>query len=119
MQHPRILVIEDNSLLRWYMIQSLTREGFLVIAPPNVDESLRLATQYPFDVLISDWRLPDGRTGLEVLTVVRQVFPKTPCILISAEADAEFTQKALMAGFNRVIQKPAEISEVVGAIQSL
>lgn len=118
MEHPKILLIEDNRLLRWWMTRSLTREGYLVVAPPTVDEGLRLGTAYPFDILVSDWRLPDGHDGLEVLTAVRQVFPQIASILISAEADSELTERALDAGFDRVMRKPLEVSEIVGAIQA-
>ena len=117
-KYPSILLIEDNQLLRWCIAKSLTREGFLVVAPPTVDEGLRLGTSIPFDILISDWRLPDGHDGLEILKLVRQVFPQIPSILISAEADAELTERALDAGFDRVMRKPVEVAEIVGAIQS-
>lgn len=118
MEHLRILLIEDNRLLRWWMARSLIREGFLVVAPPTVEEGLRLGTTYPFDVLVSDWRLTDGHDGLEVLTAVRQSFPGIVSILVSAEADEKLTERALGAGFDRVIHKPLEVSEIVGAIQS-
>ena len=118
MNQPRILLIEDNELLRWWMVKCLTREGFRVVAPPTVDEGLKMGTQNPFDVLVSDWRLPDGHDGLEVLAAVRAVFPDIISILISAEADDELTKRALEAGFDRVIRKPLEVSEIVGAIQA-
>ena len=118
MKCPKILLIEDNRLVRWWMLKTLTREGYLVVAPPSVDEALKLATSYRFDVLVSDWRLPDGHDGLKVLTTVRQAFPQIVSILISAEADAELTERALGAGFDRVIQKPLEMSQIVEAIKS-
>jgi DNA-binding response OmpR family regulator len=117
-EHLRILLIEDNRLLRWWMTRSLTREGFLVVAPPTVDEGLRLGTEYPFDVLVSDWQLGDGHDGFDVLTTVRQVYPQITSILISAETDPDLAERALCAGFNRVVKKPLEVSEIVGAIQS-
>jgi CheY-like chemotaxis protein len=118
MEHATILLIEDNQLLRWCMTKNLTREGFLVVAPDTVEEALSTGTQFPFDVLLIDWRLPDGHTGCEVLAAVRQVFPHTPSILISAEADNELAARAIAAGFDRVLQKPAAISEIVSAIQA-
>jgi len=118
MEHTRILLIEDNQLLRWWMTRSLRLEGYWVAAPPTVDEGVRLGTEHPFDVLVSDWRLGDDHTGFDVLTAVRQVFPHIASILISAEADSELTERALGAGFNCVVKKPLEISDIVGAIQS-
>jgi DNA-binding response OmpR family regulator len=118
MDCPKVLLIEDNRLVRWWMSKSLTREGFMVVAPASVDEALRLGTTYPFDVLVSDWRLPDGHDGVKVLATVRRAFPQIASILISAEADAELTKTALGAGFDRVIPKPLEMSQIVEAIKS-
>ena len=118
MEYLNILLIEDNRLVRWWMSKSLAREGFRVVAPTTVEEALKLGTTYPFDVLVSDWRLPNGHDGLKVLTIVRQAFPQIVSILISAEAGSELTQRALGAGFDRVIQKPMETSQIVEAIKS-
>lgn len=118
MKRTRILLIEDDRLLRWWMARSLTREGFNVVAPPTVADGLKLATEVPFDVLVSDWRLPDGHNGFEVLHAVQRIFPHIFSILISAEVDPDLTSRALDAGFHRVIPKPLEVSEIVGAIQS-
>jgi DNA-binding NtrC family response regulator len=117
-EHLRILLVEDNRLLRWWMTICLSREGFLVVAPPTVDEAFCLAAAYPFDVLVSDWRLADGHDGLEVLAAVKQGSPHIASILISAEADRDLTVRALGAGFNRVMQKPLEASAIVSAIQA-
>jgi len=119
MKCPRILLIEDNKLLRWSLAKGLTREGFTVVAPPTVEEALRPSVEFPFDVLVSDWRLPDGHNGLEVLTAVLHTLPRVVSILISAEADAQLTTKALEAGFRRVIQKPLRISQIVDAIHAI
>jgi two-component system, OmpR family, response regulator len=117
-EHLRILLVEDNRLLRWWMNLCLSREGFLVVAPPTVDEAICLGAAYPFDVLVSDWRLADGHDGLEILAAVKQASPHIASILISAEADHELTERALGAGFDRVMQKPLEASAIVSAIQA-
>lgn len=117
-EHLRILLVEDNRLLRWWMTWCLTREGFLVVAPPTVEEAVDLGANSAFDVLVSDWRLADGHDGLEVLATLKQSSPQIVSILISAEADEKLTERALDAGFDRVMQKPLDSSAFVSAIQS-
>ena len=117
-QHLRILLVEDNRLLRWWMTHCLSREGFLVVAPPTIEEALDLASSFPFDVLVSDWRLPDGHNGLEVLAAVKQASPRIASILISAEANRDLTERALGAGFNRVMLKPLDSCDIVSAIHA-
>ncbi len=112
-----ILLVEDNQLLRWWMTSSLEREGFRVTAPQSVDEAMSLAASVPYDVLITDWRLAQGHDGLEILARVRERFPGTLAILISAEAGAQLSDSARANGFDLVIEKPFPLAEIVGAIQ--
>ncbi len=114
-----VLLVEDNQLLRWWMAGSLQREGFRVTAPKSVDDAMSLAASAPYDVLITDWRLTQGHDGLEILARVRERFPGTLAILISAEAGAELSGRALASGFDLVIQKPFPVAEIVGAVQRL
>ncbi len=119
MPHPKILLVEDNLLMRWWMLSTLEHEGFWVVAPANVDEAFRVAVTMPFDILITDWRLPDGYDGIQVLSEVRNHSPEIVAVMISAEADSELTDRALQAGFDRVIAKPFPVMEILGAVQHL
>ena len=112
-----ILLVEDNQLLRWWITSSLQREGFRVTAPKSVDEAMSLAASAPYDVLITDWRLAQGHDGLEILARVREKFPGTLAILISAEAGTQLSDRARANGFDLVIEKPFPLEEIVGAIQ--
>lgn len=114
-----VLLVEDNQLLRWWMTNSLQREGFCVVAPETVDEAISMAGVTPFDALITDWRLAQGHDGLEILNRVRERFPGTLAILISAEADAELSARAQAGGFDRIIEKPFAVAEIVGAVKRL
>jgi CheY-like chemotaxis protein len=117
MKRIEILLIEDNQLLRWCMTRSLSQEGLVVVAPSTVEEGLRLGTTFRFDLLITDWQLPDGHDGFQVLAAVRQSFPQTASILISAHVDAALIRRGVVAGFDRIIQKPLEAADITGAIQ--
>jgi DNA-binding response OmpR family regulator len=116
MQRPKVLLVEDNMLLRWWMEGSLTREGLWVTAPETIEEALRLASAYPFDVLITDWQLAGGREGFEVLAEMRRHHPPQVAVLISAEADKSLVERGRRAGFDRVIQKPFPLAEIVAAV---
>lgn len=119
MSQPTVLLVEDNRLLRWWMTSSLQHEGCLVAAPKSVDEAMDIATVTHFDVLITDWRLADGHDGSEVLAHVREKYPQTLAILISAEADTELADRARTDGFNLIIEKPFPVAEIVGAVREL
>ncbi len=88
-----------------------------MVAPTTVDEAVEVGSSHLFDVLVSDWRLPDGHDGMEILAAARRGSPRIAAILISAEADRDLTTRALGAGFRRVMLKPLEASEIVNAVQ--
>jgi two-component system OmpR family response regulator len=119
MTGPTILLVEDNRLLRWWMTCSLQYEGWVVSAPQSPNEAIALAGAKSFDVVITDWRLPEGHFGCEILARVREKSPRTLAILISAESGGEFTDQARACGFDLVIEKPFPVAEIVGAVHHL
>jgi DNA-binding response OmpR family regulator len=116
-QMPNVLLVEDNSLLRWWMASSLSSEGYRIAAPESVEEALNLAGASPFDVLITDWRLAEGHDGLEILKLARRKDPATVAVLVSAEAD--FTERAKGLGFDLVIEKPFGVADIVAAVRDV
>ena len=116
---PSILIVEDNRLLRWWLTSSLYRAGFCALAPETVGDALSCAHSCQFDLLITDWRLPEGHDGFEVLNAVRGTCPRVLSMLISAELDEELTQKAQRAGFDVTFQKPFRLEDIVAAAQKL
>jgi len=119
MAGPTILLVEDNQLLRWWMTNSLQSEGCAVSAPQSAEEGIELAGAKSFNVVITDWRLPEGHLGGEILARVREKFPETLAILISAESGGEFRHQARACGFDLVIEKPFPVAEIVGAVHQL
>ncbi len=119
MSRLSVLLVEDNQLLRWWMTSTLQRVGCCVVAPTSAEDALAVAGAARFDVLITDWRLADGHDGFEVLGRIRERFPETLAILISAEAGAELADRARSMGFDLVIAKPFPVAEIVAAVQSL
>ena len=118
MSAPRVLLVEDNRLLRWWMASSLESGGFAVLAPESSDEALKMAGTWPVDLLVTDWRLGDGPDGFEVLAHARLFSPGLFAVLISAEADEGLAEHARAAGFNVVIRKPFPVAEIVAAART-
>ena len=119
MKSPRVLLVEDNRLLRWCVCSELHRGGCAVVAPETVEDVMRLDPTQPVNVLVTDCRLADGHDGFEVLACVRARYPKIGSILISANADPQLATRARAAGFDVVIEKPCRVEEIVGAVRAL
>jgi len=118
MELPKVLVVEDNRLLRWWMTSSLEQAGFVVEAPETFSEALHICDTSAIEMLVTDWHLREQGDGFEVLAHARRHSPQVFAVLISAEADAELTGAARNAGFDVVIQKPFPVAEIVGAVHA-
>jgi DNA-binding response OmpR family regulator len=117
-ERASILLMEDNQLLRWCMARSLSRAGFNVVAPSTEEEAQRAIAAGGFDALVTDWRLCDGCDGFKVLAAVRRSCPWIVSILMSADVDAELARLGRIAGFDRVVQKPLSLDDVVAALEA-
>jgi two-component system nitrogen regulation response regulator GlnG len=119
MSDRRVLLVEDNRLLRWCVCSGLTQHGFQVLAPETVEEVIGKPLDPPPAVLITDWRLSAGHDGFDVLQRVRRQYPGIGSVLISAEADDQLSRRAHSAGFDFVIEKPCPVAEIVEAVSKL
>jgi DNA-binding response OmpR family regulator len=118
MNPPRVLLVEDNRLLRWWMTSSLQHAGFVVAAPDSLSEAMQLCQSGPIDMLVTDWHLGEEGDGFQVLDCTRRLSPEVFAVLISAEADADLAEHARCAGFDVVIEKPFPVAEIVGAVHA-
>ena len=116
MERPKVLLVEDNRVLRWWMLSGLEQAGFDVVSTASAEEAQWLGACFEFDVLVTDWHLTGDKDGFKVMQHLRAKHPKLLTVLVSAQADAELAQRAWEAGFNIVLQKPLRIAEVIGAI---
>jgi len=118
MPQIKVLLVEDNPLLRRWILSSLENAGLVVVAPETFREAARLAAASGgCTVLITDWQLEEGHTGFEILEFMNGHHPPVLSILMSADCDAELEARARRAGFNCVMQKPLRVAEIVGAVQ--
>ena len=119
MERPKVLLVEDNRVLRWWMLSGLEEAGFEVVSTASPEEAQWLGACYEFDVLVTDWHLSGEKDGFEVMKHLRAKHPKLLSVLVSAQADADLAERAWAAGFNVVLQKPLRLAEVISAIYSM
>jgi CheY-like chemotaxis protein len=111
----RILLVEDNEPTLHILTRLLTRAGHEVQGAATVAAALRLAREYPFDLLVTDLGLPDG-TGIELMQQLRAERPITGIVLsgYGMEDDVESTAAA---GFHTHLTKPVEWSSLEDALR--
>jgi two-component system, NtrC family, response regulator PilR len=110
LDHPKILVIDDEPDLRTLYEFSLVREGYVVHTAEGVEQALDALRHQRFDAVISDMRLQDGM-GLDVLRFLAQQQRSERCVVITAFGSAENAVEALKAGAFDYLTKPVDLKQ--------
>ena len=113
----RILVVDDESLIRWSLSETLTDSGHFVCEAGDAETALRRLTDDagPFDVVLLDYHLPDSH-DLALLSTIRQVAPTTAVIMMTAFGTPEMSDAALRIGAYRVVPKPFEVHDIAALV---
>jgi DNA-binding NtrC family response regulator len=113
----RILVVDDEFLIRWSLSETLTDSGHLVSEAGDGETALRTLTDGNgrFDVVLLDYHLPDSH-DLALLSQIRQVAPGTAVIMMTAFGTPEMSDAALRIGAYRVVPKPFEVHDMADLV---
>jgi DNA-binding response OmpR family regulator len=88
MSGPRILIVEDEFLIRLTLAEALTEDGFDVVEAETADEALGLLRQEPaLALLLTDIQLPGSIDGLELARLARAELPRLPVIYMTGRPD--------------------------------
>lgn len=108
----RVLVVDDEPLIRWSVTQTLVDLGMEVEQALDAASALRaIETAEPLDVIVLDLRLPD-MDDLTLLQTIRQRLPQTAVVLMTAFGTPEIVADARGLGVVDVLSKPFELAEL-------
>ncbi len=112
----RVLVAEDEALIRMDLVELLTDEGYLVVAEAgDGEEALELARELTPDLVVMDVKMPkmDGISAAAVIAEERIA----PVVMLTAFSQRELVERARDAGAMAYVVKPFDASDVVPAIE--
>ena len=102
---PRVLVIDDQSLMRESLRETLTRAGYDVEAASDGAEGIERFSRDTFAAVVTDLRMPQVN-GMTVLSRIQEVGPETPVIVITGHGTVETAVEAMKNGAFDYITKP-------------
>jgi CheY-like chemotaxis protein len=103
----KILIVEDDSLFLWSLVNFLDREGYAVSPVQSGESALDMAHVQSFDLIISDYQLP-GVNGRELIQQIKSFQPAAKAILISAhQLDEVGPERDSL--LNAYLNKPIEL----------
>src|SRR5271154_3548030 len=107
----RLLIVDDQDMMRDSLAQSLVREGHEVVAARAGSAAGARLGVARFDLLITDLRMPK-MTGLELLAEAKRLRPEMPVVLMTAFATVANAVEAMKLGAYDYIQKPFNGDEI-------
>ncbi len=115
----KILLIEDESLIRSSLARALRVEGVVISEAQNCKEALEKLRNDGCDLAIVDLFLEDGMHGLKLISEIRRQVAQVKIIVITAFGSAEVKEAALREGVDRFYDKPFEIENIRNAVNEL
>jgi len=115
----KILLIEDESLIRSSLARALRKDGVVISEAQNCQEAREKLKNEGCNLAIVDLYLEDGMHGLNLLSEIRQQAPQAKIIVITAFGSAEVKEAALKEGVDRFYDKPFEIEHIRNAVNQL
>jgi two-component system response regulator PilR (NtrC family) len=107
-----ILIAEDEELLRSSLAELLEQEGYHVTPAANGKEAYGLALNSPFDLVITDIRMPE-MDGMTLLGKLQELAAQTPVIVITGFGTVENAVSAMRSGAADYLLKPMQFDEVL------
>ena len=110
----RILVAEDDALIRLDLVEMLTEAGYEVVAQAtNGVEAIALAKEFKPDLAILDVKMPE----LDGISAAQEIIEISPVLMLTAFSQKELVERARDAGVMAYVVKPFSINDLTPAIE--
>ena len=111
----KTLLVDDDELIRDSLKIAFRAKGCAMRVAETAEEGLQAIAEEPFDIIISDYRLP-GINGLEFIKQAGVIQPRAARFLITAYRDDHIISKAVRIGVNEFIEKPFSVKKLVNQL---
>lgn len=105
MSIEKILIVDDEALIRQFLVEALERKNYDVDVAKNGNEALSLLKQKNFDLVITDMKMPN-LSGIDLLRKIKELSPHTLVIVMTAYGTIENAVEAMRLGAFNYILKP-------------
>ncbi len=114
----KILVVEDDELIRTTLKLNLEKSGYLVQSCGDAETMLEIFNHHHFDLLLLDIMLP-GESGLKGLKQIRARGIKTPVIMVTARSDITSKLDTFQYGADDYLTKPFDMRELLVRVKAI
>jgi DNA-binding NtrC family response regulator len=116
---PRILVVDDEFLVRWAIGETLGERGYEIAEAADGESAMRAVTEPGAapNLVLLDLRLPDSN-DLSVLSFIRAQAPTTPVVVMTAHGTPDIIDRATQLGA-LVLNKPFDMNDLTALVESV
>ena len=114
----RILIVDDDPMIRHFVDLVLTQQGFKVVTAASSDTAMQLLGREGFALVLLDINMPD-MTGLDVLRLMRGRPGRPKMLMITAHRDPSTIMKALEQGADGYLAKPFKPQDLLKRIETV
>jgi DNA-binding NtrC family response regulator len=113
----RLLVVDDEPLIRWFLANGLSTAGYEVVAVDSGREAVfAFGEGDQVDLVLLDLKLPDS-DGLRILKELKTKDPSCPVILMTAHGTDETREESMEAGAFEMITKPFGMDDMLNLVR--
>ena len=113
----RILVIDDDEVIRSLFKETLGEQGHTVVTASNGAEGIEFVKRWDFGLVFLDLKMPDI-DGAELIKQLRSIKPRLPVTIITGYPGSEMMEKAFKQGPFGVMDKPFDAADIIAAVNS-
>jgi DNA-binding NtrC family response regulator len=106
MGRARVLVVDDDEMVRLSLCKILEMHGFDVTCAADVPAALKFISSQPYHVLLSDLHMPGAGDGLTVVSAMRHANPDAVTLLLSAFPEMSAAANAILMQTDEILVKP-------------
>jgi response regulator RpfG family c-di-GMP phosphodiesterase len=115
---PRILIVDDEDMIRELLSAALTREGYVCVQACNASEALQVLNTVPVQLAFFDIMMP-GKSGMELLQEAKALLPDLSVVMITALSDMNTALSCIHLGAEDYIVKPFTIDRIAITVKNL
>jgi len=117
-EQQRVLIVDDEPDIRDLLTMSLSQMNLDTSAVGTLGQARACIEDGPFDLCLTDMRLPDG-DGIDLVRHIQQTQPELPVAIITAYGNVETAVEALKAGAYDFVSKPLKLDELRNLVSSV
>jgi two-component system NtrC family response regulator len=105
----RILIVDDELNIRAGLAKALTNEAYSISTAENAAEAWDLFQREPQQLVITDLKMPGPKSGLDLVRQIKEEWPETLVLLVTAHGTIETAVEAMRLGAHDYIAKPVDL----------